>query len=61
MAQLTDKEKELLNDLGITGVAEKLDFAAKFDSVMSNMLALLQKLDQDTGVTDTDYESTLAP
>lgn len=37
------------------------DVADDFTEIRTQFIALLQKMDGDAGITDTDYEATLTP
>jgi hypothetical protein len=61
MAQLTQEEVDRLEGVESRYDGKSAGLGNELNTLKANFLALLQKLDLDTGVTDNDYESTLAP
>lgn len=59
MPLLTEFEVESINNLTKSD-AQNIKLGDKINTLWENYTALLTKLDEDTGVTDTDY-NTLAP
>lgn len=51
---LSPQEKSVLKD-------EFDDIRAELDDIRTKFVAVLAKLDDDAGVTDTNYESTQSP